>query len=205
MKNSIFKIAILLTGVIISSCVKPKTTVPAPTVLAIHCIDIQGNPIQGTEVVLYDNQSRQQNATMASYAGTTNANGDVSFSGVNAQVYYFWCVNSQNCLINWAQQSTGNALGANTTNTRDIVLSGYGTLSVTDTDSYKLDWYSLTLNGQAIWGASSILYQDTVSTILTPGTYTLASTQQTGNIKGNPKKVYNITISQCQSYLQKIP
>src|SRR5579863_9377489 len=80
------------------SCVKKNDT--PPTVLAIHCLDSSGNSIPDAYVAVYNDSIDFMKNTNISYSGSTDARGNISFSGVGTQKYYFSCRN-MSCLVNW--------------------------------------------------------------------------------------------------------
>ncbi len=183
----------------LTSCSKSDTPTPNPTVLVLHCIDGQGNPVVGASVVLYNNQTDWQNNTNVAFSGTSDNNGNATFSNVNAQIYYFGCLTTT-CLINLGAQVTANAITANTTNTLNVVMTGYGTLTVTSTSSNP---YEIKVNGK-VWVAS-LAGGASASTPAPLGNCTVEAIQLSGYAFTPTDNTYSVTIGQCTTTTQDIP
>ena len=192
-----WKSKILLLGVIALcfSCVKNDN---GPTVFDIHCIDNFGNSDPGVAVTVFDNYNDWFNNTNPAYSETTDANGNVSFSGVRAQQYYFYCDDTYNCLTNWSAQNTNGALAAHKTNTLNVVLTPFGTLKVTNT-SPGGNPYEIKVNGE-VW-ISSLGYNEYDTEILPTGNATVEAIQ----LNGPTDNTYSVAILQCQTSAVNIP
>ena len=184
------------------SCTKSNNNSTAPTILSFHCIDGSGNATQGIAVTLYNNSTDWQNNANVAYSGTTDASGNVSFSGVNAQQYYFWCIDKSNCLLNWGAQKTNGSITANETNSLSVVETGYGNLSITNTSNGK-NPYEIKLYGQVL--VLSLPYGQTVSETLPLGNCTVEAIQLSGYVITPTDNTYTVMISQCQTATQNIP
>jgi len=181
------------------SCQKSKTN---DTVLSFHCIDGSGNATQGTHVLVYSNSGDFQNNANIADSGTTDANGNISFTGVNAQKYYFICLNISNCLYNFGAQATNGSISANETNTVTVVITPYGKLTVTNTSAAK-NPYEIKLNGQ-VW-LSSLVYGSSYLHIMPLGNCTVEAIQLSGYVSTPTDSTYTELISQCQTTTLNIP
>jgi len=207
-KNVKSIIALICVGFALMSCSKTDTTpAAAPTVMALHCVDGSGNPVQGASVTLYNNSTDWLNTANAAYTGTTDANGNVSFSGVSSQVYYFWCLNATSCLANLSAQVTQSALTANVTNNFTVVLTAYGKLSVTNTSASDPTGYTgpyeIKVNGN-VW-QNSLAAGANATELLPVGNITVEAIQLSGYTFSATDSTYSLTISQCNVTQKNIP
>jgi hypothetical protein len=79
-----------------------------------------------------------------------------------------------------------------------VILTGYGTLSVTNTSPGKYD-YQIKVNGDIL--TEDLHYGNYVTEVLPLGTYTVEAIQ----IGGGTDVTYPVTVSQCQTVNQNIP
>ena len=193
--------ALIVCVLILGSCTK-HVTKPSPTVFSLHCSDDLTNPIPGVTVNLYNDSTDWANGTNIIYSAKTNDSGNVSFTGIPSQRYYFSCHDTANCWINKAAYFTGNPVAPNTTTAVGLTLTAYGTLAVKNTSANKSP-YEIKINGK-VWQAS-LAYGQTITKILPVQTYSVESIQLSGFIGYGADISYGITVNQCASTLQDIP
>ena len=187
---------VLFTLIIASSCKKDNNN--NPTSLSIRCLDIQAYPVPGVDVSLYSNYNDYINETNAVAEATTDNDGYVTFSGAYSQVYYFDCYDQNDCLLNWDAQSLADPLPAHQNTNINVILTGFGTLSVTNTSPSKSD-YQIKVNGEIL--TEDLHYGNYITDVLPLGTCTVEAIQ----IGGSTDVTYAVTISQCQTVNQNIP
>ena len=183
--------------VLFFSCVKHNDT--PPTVLAIHCLDSAGNPLPGAYISVYNDSTDLQNNTNVAYSGSTDAKGNISFSGVKSQQYFFSCSN-HSCLFNWGVHETKGALEANKTNDVDVVLTGYGTLVV---DNISKNPYEIKIDS-TVW-IPSLAAGATMSQIRPLRTCTVEVIQLSGYTTSPIDNIFPIKIQQCAIEIQDVP
>ncbi len=179
------------------SCIKKNDT--PPTVLAIHCLDSVGNPVPGAYVAVYNDSTDLLNNINVAYSGNTDAKGNISFSGVKAQQYYFLSRN-HSCLVNWGAQKTKGALEANKTNNLDVVLTGYGTLIVSNISKNP---YEVKIDS-TVW-IPSLAAGATMSKIRPLRICTVEVIQLSGYTTSPIDNIYPINIQQCATEIQDVP
>ncbi len=190
------KILISVLVLLCMACAKNDNN--APTILDIHCIDGFGNPDPGAAVFVYATYSDWLNNTNPVYSETTDANGNVSLVGLGPQQYYLWCQDTYNCLLNWNSQTTNGPLNPHTTNSINVVLTGYGTLKVTNTSPGQ-NPYEIKVNGQ-VW-INNLGYNQYATEILPVGNALVEAIQ----LNGSTDNSYSVTILQCQTSALNIP
>src|SRR6185437_410465 len=127
---------ILLGGLITGSCTK-HVTKPSPTVFSIHCADDLTDPLAGVMVNMYNDSMDWANGTNIIYSAKTNDSGNVAFTGIPSQRYYFSCHDTANCWINTAAYFTVNPVAPNTTTAISLTLTAYGVLTIKNTSANK--------------------------------------------------------------------
>lgn len=197
----IYITAIIVSVLVLGSCTKPKT-VTAPTVFSLHCTDDYGNFLDGVLVNLYNDSTDWAKGTNVIYTGITSDSGNVTFSGIPSQRYYFSCHDTANCWINQQAYFLGNPLAANQTTAISLTLTGYGTLSVTNTSVNRTP-YQININGK-IW-QSSLAYGQTISRIVAAQAYSLEAIQLGKYIGYQADIIYGINVNQCTATTQNIP
>jgi|GEM_PF-2285477 len=172
--------------------------VSAPTYLNINCIDNNGHPAPGVAVTVFANHSDWLNDANVAYSGYTDANGNISFSGLSAQTYYFYCTDASNCLTNWDVNQTNGPVTLHTTNSVNVAVSPYGTLKIVNT-SPGGNPYKIKVNGQ-IW-ISDLEVNNFAKEILPVGNNLVEAIQ----LNGSTDNSYNVSILQCQTTDLDVP
>ena len=196
----IYITAIIVSVLALGSCTKPKTTA-APTVFSIHCADDYGNFLDGVTVNLYNDSTDWANGTNVVYTAKTSDSGNVTFSGIPSQRYYFSCHDTANCWINQQAYFLGNPLTANQTTAIGLTLTGYGKLSITNTSTNRTP-YQININGKIL--QSSLAYGQTITKILAAQSYSIEAVQLSKYIGSPANIIYGVTVNQCSATTQNI-
>ena len=192
---------VLLILSINSSCAKHNTT-PSPTYFSIYCVDDLSNPLPGVTVNLFNDSTDWAKVTNIVYTAKTNDSGRVTFVNVPSQVYYFQCIDTANCYQNFNGYFNANPVPKNTITNVGLTLSGYGSLTITNTSSAK-NPYQVKLNGKVL--TSSLAYGQSIIKRMPIGGCTVEAVQLKGFINAPADIVYGVNINQCQPTVQNIP
>ncbi len=194
--------AIIATVFVLGSCTKPKPVIN-PTVFSLHLADDYDNNLDGVTVNLYGDSTDWANGTNVLYTTKSSDSGNVSFSNIPSQVYYFSCRDTANCWINNTAYFLGYPLAANQTTSIGLTLAGYGTLNIKNTSANR-NPYEIKINGK-VW-ASSLAYGQTITKKTLPAQSYSIEAIQLGNFIGyRADIIYGVTVLQCQSVTQNIP
>ena len=195
MKDKLYKLFFLTLLILCASCVKENN---APTVLNIQCNDDLGYPTPGVAVNVYANYSDWLNNANVAYSGYTDVNGNVSFSGLYPQVYYFYCDDVNNCLTNWGVYETNGPVLSHTNNNISVLVSPTGTLKVLNADQYS-DPYEVKVDNQ-VW-INNLEYNNFAKESLQAGDHFVEFIQ----LNGPGYFHFHVQIDQCLTTEQDVP
>ena len=109
-----------------------STTTPAPTIMQFHVTDAIGNAVASATIDLYNNQNDYTNLANVVATQTTDNSGNASFSGVQANTYYFNIYRKNDCQTNaFGAITTTSPLTSNQTNSFNIVLDRWDPFNLT--------------------------------------------------------------------------
>ena len=199
-KTTILFLSSLTLLSIFSSCAKHNTT-PPPTYFSVYCVDQLSDPLPGITVNLYNDSTDWANGTNVIYTAKTNDSGRASFGNVPSQVYYFQCIDTANCYLNFTGYFNSNPVPEHQVTNVSLVLVQYGQLVITNKSAEKKP-YQVMVNGK-VW-QSSLAYGQSISQKFPIGDATIEVKQLGGYINAPADIIYGVSINQCQATVQTI-
>ncbi|HAT76661.1 MAG TPA: hypothetical protein DCS19_07420 [Flavobacterium sp.] len=174
-----FMLAIIAITMTFASCKKEEEAkvTPQPTTLEFTVKNSLGNSVAGATVMLYSSLTNMQNLTNPiGDPKTTDANGKVTISNLQAIKYYYRVEKDCENNINGAT-SIANNLTANSNNVVTVILSKTGDFMFQNTSSNP---YNVYINGELIGdidgNTTQPLYYQPI------GSYTIKVVQKSGYV-----------------------